>query len=79
MPDERDLRPDEQEIAIYQAALAELLSSGQSLEAILENLKTDSRFENFRHHINEFDPDMVEVACELMGKWAVRNEQPPDT
>ena len=58
----------------YQEALLEMLSSGLSNEDILETLKTDPRFECYQEYVDEFDPDMVAVACELIGKWAKRKE-----
>jgi hypothetical protein len=56
----------------YQNALVELLASGKTHAEILELLKTDQKFEHYRDYIDQFDPDMVEVARELMGKWAQR-------
>jgi hypothetical protein len=54
----------------YQDALLELLASGLPQDVIQEKLKTDPRFEEYQEYIKQFDPDMVAVACELMGKWA---------
>lgn len=59
----------------YQDALQELLSSGLPLSKILESLHTDPRFEYYRDYVRKFDPDMVAVACELIGKWAIRNSE----
>lgn len=56
----------------YQDALIELLSSGLSQDEVLQALETDHRFESYRDYVKDFDPDMVAVACELMGKWAKR-------
>jgi hypothetical protein len=58
--------------AEFQNALLELLSSDISEDAILAILKSDARFEDYRDYVEQFDPDMVAVACELMGKWARR-------
>lgn len=58
--------------AEFQKALLELLSSDISEDAVLATLKSDSRFEDYRDYVEQFDPDMVAVACELMGKWARR-------
>jgi hypothetical protein len=33
---------------------------------------TDPRLEFYKDDIKQFDPDMVAVACELMGEWARR-------
>ncbi len=66
--------PDKSTLLQYQDALLELLSSGLSQNEILETLKTDSRFEPYKDYVKDFDPDMVAVACELMGKWAKRSE-----
>jgi hypothetical protein len=64
--------PERSPLEEYQDALLELLSSGQPQDVILEKLKTDPRFEHYQEYVKEFDPDMVAVACELMGKWAKR-------
>jgi len=66
--------PDAVNLAEYQDALLELLSSGKTHAEIMESLKTDPKFENYREYVDQFDPDMVEVARELMGKWAQRIE-----
>ena len=66
---------DEIILAEYQDALIELLSSDLPQDIILERLKTDSHFKDFQDYIEAFDPDMVAVACELMGKWAKRKPQ----
>jgi hypothetical protein len=62
--------PKESSLIAYQDALLELLASGLPQDIILEKLKTDPRFEQYQDYIKQFDPDMVAVACELMGKWA---------
>lgn len=59
-------------LADYQDALLELLSSGLSQDEVIKQLKTDHRFISYQDYVKEFDPDMVAVACELMGKWAKR-------
>lgn len=61
--------------AEFQNALLELLSSDISEDAILAILKSDARFEDYRDYVEQFDPDMVAVACELMGKWARRKPE----
>ncbi|MBP6746810.1 hypothetical protein KA344_16345 [bacterium] len=61
---------EELKYAEFQNALIELLASGLPEDAILATLKSDSRFEDYRDYVEQFDPDMVAVACELMGKWA---------
>jgi len=58
----------------YQDALLELLTSGLPQKVILESLATDPRFESYQDYVKNFDPDMVEVACELMEKWAKRKK-----
>jgi hypothetical protein len=64
--------PEKSPLLEYQDALLELLSSGLSQDAILATFKADPRFEGYHDYVKEFDPDMVAVACELMGKWAKR-------
>ena len=68
--------PDDAALVEFQDALLELLASGQPHDIILEQLQADPRFAPYREYIESFDPDMVAVACELMGKWAFRKEQP---
>ncbi len=65
---------DKSTLADFQNALNELLASGKSHAEIMEALRTDPVFHDYRDYINQFDPDMVEVARELMGKWAKRKE-----
>jgi ATP-dependent helicase/DNAse subunit B len=67
--------PEKTSLMDYQDALLELLSSELSQEAVLETLKTDARFASYQDYIEKFDPDMVSVACELMGKWAKRQDE----
>jgi len=64
--------PEESSLIEFQDALLELLASGQPQEVVLKTLKTDPRFEPYQEYVKGFDPDMVAVACELMGKWAKR-------
>ncbi len=66
--------PENQELTDFQDALLELLASGQPQDEIMKVLKTDPRFQSYRDYVDEFDPDMVAVACELMCKWAIRKE-----
>jgi len=58
--------------AEFQNALLELLGSGLPEETVVATLKSDARFDGYRDYVDQFDPDMVAVACELMGKWARR-------
>ena len=56
----------------FQNALLDLLASALPEETIIATLKSDSRFDDYRDYVDQFDPDMVAVASELMGKWARR-------
>jgi hypothetical protein len=64
--------PEEPSLVDFQDALLELLTDGLSRDDIFAALKTDPRFQPFKDYVGQFDPDMVEVACDLMGKWAKR-------
>lgn len=64
----------EPSLADYQDQLVELLSSNRTNSEILEILKSASQFRHYQDYISSFDPDMVSVACELMGKWARRTD-----
>lgn len=66
--------PENQELIDYQDALLELLASGQPQDEIQKALKSDPRFQCYREYVDQFDPDMVAVACELMCKWAIRKK-----
>jgi hypothetical protein len=57
----------------YQDSLLNLLADGLPPEEVVEVLKTDSRFEKYRPYTENFDVDMVNVACELIKKWSRRN------
>ncbi len=65
---------EESDFKRFQDALAELLASGLTQSEILDTLKADSRFDCYREYVDSFEPDMVAVACELMGRWAKRKE-----
>lgn len=67
--------PEPSPLQEYQDALLELLSSGKTHGEIVEILNKDPQFETYRDYISQFDPDMVEVARELMGKWAQRVDE----
>lgn len=56
----------------FQNALVELLASGVAPDDVIAALKDDERFACYKDYIDKFDPDMVAVASELMGVWAVR-------
>lgn len=56
----------------FQNLLLELLASGMPAEDVIATLKSDSRYACYHQYASEFDPDMVAVASELMGTWAVR-------
>ena len=56
----------------FQNALVELLASGIAPDDVIAALKANERFACYKDYIDSFDPDMVAVASELMGIWAVR-------
>lgn len=58
----------------FQNALVELLASGVAPDDVIAALKADERFACYKDYIDSFDPDMVAVASELIGVWAVRKE-----
>ena len=67
--------PENSTLLKFQEAFLELLASGEPYEQILKTLTTDPRFENYQDYIQGFDPDMVDVASELMWKWAKRKPE----
>ena len=58
---------EELKYAEFQNALIELLASGLPEDAILATLKSDSRFEDYRDYVEQFDPDMGQS---LVNWWA---------
>lgn len=65
----------------FQDALVELLAGSSSPCVIMETMRIDDRFAEYRDYIEQFDPDMIEVACELVrswSKWKTHAESPPD-
>jgi hypothetical protein len=68
-------------MADFQDALVELLAGSSSPCVILETMRIDDRFAEYRDYVQQFDPDMIEVACELVrswSKWKSPAETPPD-
>lgn len=59
----------------YQDSLLNLLADGLPPEEVVEVLKTDERFEKYRSYTENFDVDMVNVACELIKKWSRKSDQ----
>lgn len=65
----------------FQDALIELLAGSSSPCVIMETMRIDDRFAEYRDYIEQFDPDMIEVACELVrswSKWKTAAENPSD-
>lgn len=71
-PSDREFEQVAQSLEGYQDALVELLSNGTPIEEVIAKLKAEPRLKDYREYIESFDPDMVAVAGELMGKWARR-------
>ena len=60
----------------FQDTLMELLVSGLSEGEIIERLKSDPRFsEEFGSYVEQFDADMVAVACELVSSWSMQKSE----
>lgn len=57
-------------IACFQDAFIELLTSTQSLEQKMDQLRRDSRFEIYRDQVSRWEPRMIETASRLVRKWA---------
>lgn len=71
MPDENKQNNEEENaLEQYQDSLLNLLADGLPPEEVVEVLKTDKRFEKYRTYTENFDVDMVYVACELIKKWS---------
>ncbi len=66
--------PEDKPLRDFQNVLVELLSSGTAPDDVIAALKADERFACYKEDIDSFDPDMVAVASELMGVWAVRKD-----
>jgi len=60
------------ELAVFQAALLDLLSEGRPPEETLRRLRADAAFAAHQDYIATFEPRMVEVATALVKKWGRR-------
>ena len=63
------------QLASYQRALLAILSSGASTEEIQERLRSEPEFRPFQKYVESFEPRMIEVAVELIGKWGCRDAE----
>lgn len=63
---------DDQELAVFQAALLSALSEEAEPERALVRLQTDPRCAPFAEWIEGFEPEMLEVAAHLVRKWGRR-------
>ena len=61
-----------EELAAFQDALLELLAQDLPVERIREKLRDDPVFAAFRDYAAGMEPRMLEVAVELVKKWARR-------
>jgi hypothetical protein len=62
--------PELEAIECFQEAFIELLTSTQSLEQKMDQLRRDSRFEIYRDQVSRWEPRMIETASRLVAKWA---------
>ena len=78
---EFDSEAENKRMEEFQDALVELLAGSSSPCVIMETMRIDDRFAEYRDYVKQFDPDMIEVACELVrswSKWKTVAETPPD-
>ncbi|MEZ4535081.1 MAG: hypothetical protein R3D26_08780 [Cyanobacteriota/Melainabacteria group bacterium] len=78
---EFDSEAENKRMEEFQDALVELLAGSSSPCVIMETMRIDDRFAEYRDYIEQFDQDMIEVACELVrswSKWKNAAETPPD-
>lgn len=64
---------DEPDLVLFQRELVSALSTKDSPENIVEQLKCNPKLKSFRNYISTFDVDMVHVANELVHKWGARS------
>lgn len=57
----------------YQDLLFLLLEQEKDMQKIKSRLKSDSRFQSLEDYIEAMDPEMLEVAKELLSKWGKRS------
>ena len=64
--------PIDDDLALFQSALLELLSQPLLVPEIQQRLRHDAAFAPFQDYIESFEPRMIEVAAELTQKWGRR-------
>lgn len=74
---EFDSEAENKRMEEFQDALVELLAGSSSPCVIMETMRIDDRFAEYRDYIEQFDPDMIEVAVSwleagLSGKMLLR-------
>lgn len=66
------MNPPGSELAALQAALLDRLDRHDGTGDILASLRSIETREQYRVWIDSFDPDMVELAAQLVQKWGRR-------
>ena len=64
---------DDEELAVFQAALLNLLEQHLAPTEVLRCLRSDPSLAGFHDYIDSFEPRMIEVADALLQKWGRRD------
>ena len=64
--------PSREALADFQDALLQLLAGDWPVEVILQKLRDDPAFAEFRDYVTSLEPRMLAVAVELTKKWGRR-------
>lgn len=67
---------DENELAVFQEQLLDILASAEDGERILSRLKDADYGDDIAQYIESFNPEMVAVAATLVKKWGKRTSIP---
>jgi hypothetical protein len=70
------MQQDEQ-LGAYQAALLDLLAQPLTVPEIVARMNQDSAFTAYGDYMASFEPEMIEVAAELVKKWGRRTDDAP--
>ena len=64
---------NDERLAAFQAALAELFARELAAEEILAALATDPAFAPYRDYVRAFEPRLIEATSMLSRRWGQRS------
>ena len=67
-------QPEQTPLARFQDRLLELLAAGKTPGAVRTELLADPALKEFHAYVEAMEPQMLEVAAELVKKWGTRGK-----